>query len=246
MAERSGPPTVIHIEGCSLRLDLSDGLSRALWLTRRLPQSGAALRSLCRPGDVVLDVGANLGYMALVAARAVGPSGRVIAIEPAARSFELLRMNAEMNFPDRITPIRAACDEEDGTAKLVVSEDSEEYSSLSSALMPGKSHVETVPARSLRSLIEDLGVSPDVVKVDVEGAEWAVLKGLGLDRAPPRALLVEAYARNTRQFGYEPSEMCDWLRDRGYRLELATDAQRQTYTAGLANGAALHDVIATR
>jgi FkbM family methyltransferase len=244
-AQRLGPPVVVEVDGFTLQLDMRDGLCRGIWANGQLAQ-GQALRALCRPGDVVFDVGANVGYMALIAAREVGPDGRVVAIEPGARSYSLLEINAARNFPDRIVAIRAACDEADGTATLFVSEYSEELNSLRPDAVLGGIHEEVVPARSLRSVSQQLSISPDVVKIDVEGAEWPVLRGL-LDRddAPrPRVLLVEAYEPNTRGFGYLPSAMCRWLTDRGYRLSLSRDPEQFEYSDARADGPLLHDVVA--
>jgi FkbM family methyltransferase len=246
LAQRLGPPVTVEIDGFSLQLDLNDGLSRTLWLTRALPQSGYALKAICEPGDVVIDVGANLGYMALIAAREVGFSGRVIAIEPCRRSFALLSANAARNFPGRIVAVCAACDETDGIATVFVSDESEEYSSLHPGAIPGKSHREIVQSRSLRSLTSELEVSADVVKVDVEGAEWRVLKGLLDGGGGPRGLVIEVYAANARQFGYAPSEMCRWLSDKGYQVAVASDTDRYEYSDALVDGPELHDVIATR
>ena len=247
LAQAVGEPVTVEIDGLSLRLDLDDGLCRALWLTRTLPQSGEALRRLCEPGDVVVDVGANVGYMALIAARAVGDRGRVVAIEPSRRAFALLECNSARNLPGRVVPVRAACTERDGTATMFVSDYSGEYSSLIAAAVPGAAHPETVPARALRSLGAEYGIVPDVVKIDVEGAEWPVLRGLlGRGDACPRALVVEAYATNTRHFGYAPSAMCRWLAGMGYQLALDSGSGPLEYSDELVDGPALHDLVATR
>jgi FkbM family methyltransferase len=244
LAQRLGPPVIVEVDGFSLQLDLRDGLCRGVWAQGTFPQ-GQTLQGLCEPGDVVVDVGANIGYMALIAARAVGPNGRVVAIEPAQRSFALLETNVARNFPDRIVAVRAACDEADGTATLFVSEYSEEHNSLRPEPVLGGIHEEVVPARSLRSLCGELQIHPDVVKIDVEGAEWPVLKGLlGDDPPPPRTLLVEAYEPNTRGFGYLPSSMCGWLRGRGYRISLSRDSEEFSYSDARADGPLLHDVVA--
>jgi FkbM family methyltransferase len=246
-AQRLGPPVVVEIEGLSLQLDLRDGLCRGLWAERAFPQ-GHALKAMCREGDVVIDAGANVGHMALLAAKAVGPTGHVIAIEPAERSFSLLQANAERNFPGRITAIRAACDETDGTATLFVSEYSEEFNSLRPDSVLDAGHQEVVPARSLGSLSRELDLTPDVVKVDVEGAEWPALKGLfdGGDAPRPRSLMVEAYSVNTRGFGYQPSTMCRWLGERGYDLTLSRDSREFEYSDARADGPLLHDLVARR
>ena len=93
------PGTAGHrrIDGFTLQLDLRDGICRGIWAERTFPQ-GRALKELVHSGDVVIDAGANIGYMSLIAARGVGPTGRVIAIEPAQRAFSLLELNAGVTF----------------------------------------------------------------------------------------------------------------------------------------------------
>jgi len=246
LAQALGPPIFVEIDGFSLRLDLRDAVSRNLWCTRSFPQ-GLALQSLCQSGDIVLDVGASIGYTALTAARAVGPAGRVVAIEPAERSFTLLKINAARNFPERIAVVQAACDENDGMATLFVSGSSEDFNSLRPDSVVGNVHEEVIQARSLESLCEEFHIVPDIVKVDVEGAEWPVLKGLFKSGVyTPRALLVEAYAPNSRGFGYVPSAMCEWLRGYGYRLSLVRETEQFSYSQSRVDGPVLHDIIALR
>jgi FkbM family methyltransferase len=245
-AQRLGPPVIVEIDGFSLELDLRDGLCRGLWAERAFPQ-GEALKALCQRGDTVIDVGANIGYTALIAARQVGPAGRVVAIEPGQRSFALLEKNVQRNFPDRIVSVHAACDEGDGTATLFVSAYSQEHNSLRPEAVVGGVHQEVVPIRALRSICHELDIAPDLVKIDVEGAEWPVLKGL-LDEHGhrPRTLFVEAYEPTARGFGYLPSAMCAWLCHQGYRLSLSRETEEFAYSAARADGPLLHDVVARR
>jgi FkbM family methyltransferase len=249
LAQRLGPPIVVDVEGFSMQLDMRDGLCRDLWASRSPPQ-GSLFAKLCQPGDVVIDVGANIGYVALMAARQVGPTGRVIAVEPGPRSFLLLQTNAERNFPDRIVPVHAACDEVDGTATLFVSDYSEENNSLRLDPVVGGAHEETVTTRSLCSLCQEMGITPDVVKIDVEGAEWRVLNGLlanGTDRAAPRLIFFEVYIGNSRAFGYRPSELCRWIEGQGYRIvSLSRETEQFLYSDERADGPLLHDVVALR
>lgn len=237
LAQRIGGSVTVDVDGFSILLDLRDGLCRGVWASRSLSM-GDALKEACQPGDVVFDAGANVGLMSLIAAREVGPTGRVVAIEPAARAFSLLQANAAQDFPDRIVAVQAACDELDGTATLFVSEYSAEFNSLRPDSVLDAGHQEIVPARSLRSLSRELNATPTVVKIDVEGAEWRTLKGLmdSDDTLRPRVLVVEAYEGNTLGFGYRPSAMCRWLTEHGYGLSLTRGEERFEYSDERADG----------
>jgi FkbM family methyltransferase len=237
-----GTPLRVIIDGLEFEVDLRDNHSQGIWFAGQLPTEAKLLEDLCGDGDTVIDVGANIGYTSLAAHRAVGPSGAVVALEPGSRAYALLNRNTE--HASGISAIRAAVGSVEGLAELVVAEESSDYSSLRGNVVPGRTHTERVPLRTLKSLCRELHLWPTVVKVDVEGAEWDVLRGL-LDVHRPRILLVEACAKNTRAFGYEPSAMFAWLGSRGYELTVVTDDGERPYTAHLVDRRlAKSDVVA--
>jgi FkbM family methyltransferase len=149
------------------------------------------LRQVVRPGMTVIDIGANVGQMTLEIGALVGPSGRVIAIEPGAGNLEYLRQHVDGNgFANRVTIIEAACSSEDGgEIAFFVATPSGELSAvgnghniLSAEVItkqaPNLQTRETrVPRVSLDGLCRRLGIVPAVIKIDVEGAEILVLKG---------------------------------------------------------------------
>jgi FkbM family methyltransferase len=143
-----------------------------------------AIRNLLAPGDCYLDVGANIGLHVLLADMVVGPSGKVIALEPHPISARLLRDNLEINGMDsRVTALEAAAAEVDGGTRRF--ELFPEHSSMSgftikpervAARRALQESVE-VPLVSLDALVRRLGVTPDLIKIDVEGFELQVLRG---------------------------------------------------------------------
>ena len=143
------------------------------------------LRRVVTAGDCVFDIGANVGQMTLEVAELVGPTGRVIAVEPAPGNVRLLRSHVEANgFADRVTIIEAACGEADGgTLTLHVSGDTpDSVGSGHNVQGPqggdaGRWTAVDVPVVSVDGVCERLGVRPTVLKIDVEGAELAVLTG---------------------------------------------------------------------
>jgi FkbM family methyltransferase len=140
------------------------------------PQEYAAFREVVRPGAVVFDVGANVGAYALVFAEWVGPRGRVYAFEPAPDAREGLLTHLRLNhLDDRVEVSDAAMSSAVGRAAFGL-HPSGGASSLQIDSVD-RARVIEVPAETLDHFCASRGVQPDVIKIDVEGAELDVLRG---------------------------------------------------------------------
>jgi FkbM family methyltransferase len=131
------------------------------------------------PGDVVYDIGANLGFFSLVAARLVGGEGRVYAFEPAPENAEAIRRNAELNLIENVTVVPSAVASRHGAARLQIVDD-QSWSRLEEfGEHPGTERVLEVETVTIDELVESGELPPPtLVKIDVEGAEVAVLEGM--------------------------------------------------------------------
>ena len=140
-----------------------------------------ALADALEPGGVCYDLGANVGFFTLIAAKAVGNRGRVYAFEPAPETAAELRANVELNSLDYVEVIEAAVSDSVGEATLA--EDGDNLRAQLSA--DGEVTVSTVALDAL-----DLR-PPDFIKIDVEGAERQALEGMRqtIDRRQPTILL---------------------------------------------------------
>jgi FkbM family methyltransferase len=134
-------------------------------------------RKLChflrhvRTGMTVWDLGANAGLYALASARAVGPSGRVYAFEPMQRNQQFLREHLALNHVTNVLVVPFAVAEIKGTVRMAEGDSPSEFH------MDRQGAIE-VPSIDLDSWREDNDLAPpDVLKLDVEGAEDAVLRG---------------------------------------------------------------------
>ena len=142
------------------------------------PEVQAALRSTLRAGEIVLDVGSFLGVYAVLEARWVGPAGRVIAVEPTVANHRHIHRHLALNgVSDRVTVIRAAVGAEDGSATLFLHDPpfvnrlgaaDSEWTAAGTAM---------TPVRSVDSLCQELGVLPDLIRMDIQGAELDALRG---------------------------------------------------------------------
>jgi FkbM family methyltransferase len=140
-----------------------------------------ALQSaLCRElkaGDVFYDVGANVGFFSLLAAKLVGPAGRVVSFEPHPETARQMRKQFEVNAFGNVIPVVAAVCNEVGTANFT--DDYHSSVMLRLGSLPGVEHCRFIRLHTttLDEECRRLGVIPRVAKIDVEGAERFVLEG---------------------------------------------------------------------
>jgi FkbM family methyltransferase len=153
---------------------LIDGLWER-WITERV-------RDLLRPGMTVVDVGANVGYYSVLAADAVGPSGRVHAFEPNPDLVEILYTNLAINgFGDRATVVAKAVHARQGSVALHRFRRHMGSSSLWASEAHAQAHHDSLDSVTVESVPLDVHFAPgtrvDFVKIDAEGAEPLVLQG---------------------------------------------------------------------
>lgn len=177
-----------------------------------------AMRAALRPGMNAIDVGANLGYFALLMADLVGERGRVHAVEPNPSIASRLRRSVEMNgFAGRTAVHEVPLSDLDGQEMMLVVPDGEPKNAAlrppaEAASFPGARHA--VWTRRLDTLLGDAKV--DFVKIDAEGLEEAIWRGMRglLDRRSPLTVFLEF---RTDRYGDPAGFVAELLRD-GFAL----------------------------
>ena len=146
--------------------------------------------STLRAGDAFLDVGCNFGAYSIIASKLVGPRGRVIAVDPHPPTIELLKENLELNGCENVDVLNVAFTDKTGSLSLSYSEHGSHLHRADDLASP----VHVVPATAGDETLGSLP-APAVVKVDVEGHEFAVLCGLKetLSSSACRVLCVEIH-----------------------------------------------------
>lgn len=130
-----------------------------------------------RPGDVVWDVGSNVGLYTIFMAKAVGKNGQVIAFEPEEQSYEHLLENLELNDLQNVRAFRKALGDWSGEARLHIGEGKGDFSLSRLQTVEREQQVVKVVQGDQFVESEHLPL-PNVMKIDVEGHELAVIRGL--------------------------------------------------------------------
>lgn len=182
------------------------------------PEEYEAFKAAVRPGATVLDVGANVGAYTALFAQWAGPSGRVIAFEPAPAAVAGLRELVRLNgLADRVEIEESAVAGSVGTAAFT-SDAASGANAL--AAQPGSPGTITVRTTSLDAFCDARALSPDVVKIDVEGAELDVLRGARRTLASPRiAAFVEFHPSAWRSRGIARADIEAVLAGQGLAAE---------------------------
>ena len=194
----------------------ADEYMRAISMLSREPGTIAFLREELRPGDHLLDVGANVGTFTLYGARRVGPSGSVTAFEPHVRTAASLLDNVAANgLQPTVRVLSCALDAESGLFPFAYAS-TVGGTALSQlrGTAPAGGTTELKAAYALDALVADgIVPAPDVVKLDVDGNEPAVLAGM-------RAVLTGSRRPRALQVELNPGadEAAAMLRDCGYEL----------------------------
>lgn len=170
-----------------------------LTLGRWEPPYTALFSRLVRPGDTVFDLGANHGVYALLAARLVGPAGRVHAFEPNPRLAQLVDMSLRINgFAGWAQVHRIAASDRSGVARLFFTDSYSGGGSLSGTAEQSDAsgtskHAVDCRMMPLDTLFADPAMRLDVVKMDVEGHEGPALRGMRqlLARSPDVRIMME-------------------------------------------------------
>jgi FkbM family methyltransferase len=181
-------------------------------------ETQATVESL-RRGDTFVDVGANVGYYTLLAARLVGQEGRVFAFEPDPESFALLERNVRLNGFGNVVLEPKAVSNEEGKLRLYLSSENKGDHRIYQVQGEERPFVEVEVVTLDRYFEGDPG-RIDFVKIDTQGADLAVIEGMReiLESHEGILLSVEFWPYGLRDFGDEASDLLDFVIARDFRL----------------------------
>ncbi|GBD39716.1 2-O-methyltransferase NoeI [bacterium HR37] len=199
------------------------------------PETVAFFRKHVRPGMVVVDIGANVGYYTRLFSDLVGPSGLVIAFEP--HPVNLMFLEKNLRNRANVNLIPKAVGSERGIAKIYDSPvasggaslhwfdqkwkfvKSRNVKEIAPRLNREEIRIWEVEVVKIDDMLHELGVSKvDLVKIDIEGAEVVALQGAKQILSYSGALIVfELAPTNLREFGYTSVDLIEVLQSCGYK-----------------------------
>lgn len=213
-------------------LDLDPRMKQVCFATYE-PETVALMRRLLRPGDTIIDVGASIGYLTAVAASLVGPEGQVHAFEPVQRYRRRLEALASSNANYTILVVGCALGEKEGRAPIAITSGANiGWNTMVPGFMPAEDVAEEVdvPVRRLDDYLEEKGLCDiRMIKIDVEGYELPVLRGLArfLDKRIRLPVILcevapDAYPRLQATVG----DLVDYMRGFSYQAYDVTEPRR--------------------
>ncbi len=212
-------PEVIALKGVLLHIPRN--LAYSYVLHEHEPQTQQIIQKFVKPGMTVVDVGANIGYLTLLMAKIVGPAGKVYAVEPGRDNLAYLHKNIELNGVRnvRILPVAAGAERQSRNLYL------RKAGTLHSLYENNQAIAETmqVQVAPLDELVQEKQI--DFVKIDVEGGEIDVLRGMSkiLQFNPGLRLIVEWNPSALKRAGHEAEELPNLLHKIGFHISVINE-----------------------
>jgi FkbM family methyltransferase len=176
-------------------------------------------KKLIKKRMVVVDIGANIGYYTLLAARFVGEEGKVFAFEPDPYNYSLLCRNIEVNGYRNVIPVRKAVFSKSGKMKLFLDKSNLGGHSLSEANVNKVDSIMT-EVTSLDDYFKNTDYKIDVIKMDVQGSEMGVLEGMTnvINQNDNLKIITEFWPLGLRNSGSSPTDFVNKLIEYGFTL----------------------------
>ena len=237
--------------GVRIRLHFDSELSKLIYVNDFEHTEREFLKAYLKPGDLFVDVGANIGLFSLVAAKLVGPSGKVYAFEPTGRIYERLAINKMLNGFECMACFRLALSDRIGQQSLFVSKDGfDAWNSFAHPVVGQSFEYEEVECETWDhfAVAHNLLGRITMMKLDVEGWEIPVLYGARetLARADAPLLQVEFTDAVSASAGFSCKETYQFLDDLGYRMFIYDARKRKLLHDPLRESYPYINLIATK
>lgn len=185
------------------------------------------IKKLIKPGDVILDIGANIGLFTVNCAMATGVNGRVFSFEPEPVNFSFLKKNIALNKLSNVTPFQMAVSSRQGECTFYVNP----LNKGDHRMYGDKAHTSTitVPMTSIDAALKEHNVKVDMIKMDIQGAEMQALVGMKetLSAVDGPCLLVEFWPYGLKISESDPAELLALLESKGFLFYMIDESNNK-------------------
>ena len=224
---------LISVQGSKMFVNTQDKAIVPYLLTKGIWEEYETqlIHNLIKPGDTVIDIGANIGYYSLIAAKLTGKDGMVYSFEPEPGNYELLVKNVKINNYHNVIPVQKAISNENGELKLYLDKTNlGSHSFIEGDDRRRKAGVVTVKTTTLDDYFgeEDKEIGIDFIKMDAEGAEGLVIQGAKkvIKKYTPK-ILMEFWPNGLRKLGTDPVQLLDDLQEFGYNIKVLDEENHE-------------------
>jgi len=219
-------PDFIEIDGHKLFLDKLDSLK--LFFRGSYEEfETETVKKIIKKNDIVLDVGANIGYFTLIFAKLVGKDGIVFAFEPEPTNFDLLKKNVTINGYKNVILIRKALSDRTGKTKLFLSEGNlGDHIIMDTKENRNSIEIDTITGEDY---FRDLNKKINFIKMDIQGAEINALRGMSslLQKMNEIKIMIEFAPNWLKNFGNDPLELLSLLNEYDFKVSEIDDSEKK-------------------
>jgi len=189
-------------------------------------------RKMLQEGDVVIDAGANTGNYTMPAAKIVGSSGKVIAIEPVESTVEILKKNIALNNFENVIVYECALGEHED--KLTLYSNETNMMGYLQNMKPKKvetTHSQLVEIKTLDNIIKNINLEIKILKIDIEGSEFLALQGAktSLEKGLIKNIICEVHSKLLKEFGFSDTMLINLLKTYGYKIKIIEKNDNKPY-----------------
>jgi FkbM family methyltransferase len=223
-----------EVQGSKMYLDPNDSLNLSIngvygELDTRI------MKEYVLKNDIVIDVGANIGYYTLLFSRLVGEQGKVLSFEPEPKNFEILKKNIEINAYKNVQIEQVALSDKNGEIDLFVSDNMLNHKIYRTENIISKPI--KVKAITLDDYVSkhELTDKINFIKIDVEGAELKAMNGMKhiLQESKKLKIFTEFMFHHLKQCGSEPKDLVNLLLDEGFEIHYVDPQKDSIVSADL-------------
>jgi FkbM family methyltransferase len=213
-------PTFISVNGYSMFLDKGDSTGYSTKEYEK--ETTEIIKKEVKENNIVIDLGANIGYYTLLLSKIVGENGKVFAFEPEDKNFEILKRNVELNRLKNVVLIKKAVIDKVGEDNLYL-----DPKYIGSHVMYnefiGKKPVK-VETTTLDEFFKDFKGKINFIKMDIDGSEIRALKGMTSLIKNNKIKMIADYAPSRiRETGSSPEEYLEIIKNLGFNYKLIKD-----------------------